>query len=85
MDSAWLGMAKNVSERNRDLLLNFCVMCVCSQKSTTESKAIPRIGLDGFYPWDGLAIRGNNSSVAAKGFRSVVGDLFMIQQSIQQN
>ena len=36
-----------------------------SQKTTTVSKAIPGIGLNGFYPWDGLAIRGTNSSVAA--------------------
>ena len=60
-------MTLRTKTKIKDLLLNFCVMCVYSQKSTTDSKAIPRIGLDGFYPWDGLAIRGNNSSVAAKG------------------
>jgi len=26
---------------------------------------------NGFHPWDGLAIRGNNSSVAAKGCRRI--------------
>jgi hypothetical protein len=35
---------------------------------TTDSKVVSLME-NGFYPWDGLSIRGNNSSVAAKGCR----------------
>jgi hypothetical protein len=64
----------SIMRKIKDLFVNICASCVYSQKSTTNSKAIPRIGLDGFYPWDGLAIRGNNSSVAAKGCRRMNTD-----------
>ena len=35
------------------------------------TRVVPRMIQDGFHSWDGLAIRGNNSSVAAKGCRRI--------------
>ena len=45
------------------------VMRAYSQKIPRIAKPSHRWDFTVFYPWDGLAIRGTNSSVAAKGLR----------------